>query len=131
MPFFHLAVPTHDLEQSKKFYTTFFNAKIGREYLSQYVIFHFFGHQLVTHLNPEGVSQKVSMYPRHYGIIFESKEDFDALYHHCKEKGAPFFEELFERYPNQQGWHFSFFVSDPSNNLIEIKHYVNQEDIFN
>lgn len=130
MDCFHLAIPSDNLEKSKEFYTKMFDAKIGREY-PHYVIFNFFGHQVVTHLNPEGVSKEVKMYPRHYGIIFEEKESFDRVYSLCKEHGAPFFEDMFERYQNEHGWHFSFFVSDPSNNLIELKYYVNKNDIFN
>lgn len=130
MSIFHLAIPSHDLSISKQFYTRAFGAQIGREY-SNYVIFNFFGHQVVTHLNPEGVSKEVKMYPRHYGIIFEKRSEFDAVYALCKKAEASFFEELFERYQNQHGWHFSFFVSDPSNNLIELKYYVNLNDIFN
>lgn len=129
MSIFHLAVPSHNLTLTKEFYTTAFCAKIGREY-NDYVIFNFFGHQLVTHLKPECVSSEVSMYPRHFGIIFENRNDFDHVYASCKQANAPFFEDLFERYQNQPGWHFSFFVADPSNNLIELKYYVNSSDIY-
>lgn len=127
---FHLAVPSHDLDKSKAFYTNVFGAKVGREY-PHYVIFNFFGHQFVTHLKPEQIDINPQMYPRHYGIILDNKNDFDLLYERCKKNGASFFEDLFERYKDQHGWHFSFFVYDPSNNLIELKYYVNKKDIFN
>lgn len=130
MNVFHLAIPTHDISLAKEFYTKAFGASIGREY-DDYVIFNFLGHQVVTHLNPSKVDQEVTMYPRHYGIIFDKKEDFDSVYARCQGTKVPFFEDLFERYQNKRGWHFSFFVSDPSNNLIELKYYVNPEDIFN
>lgn len=130
MPYFHLAIPTHDLALTKVFYTTAFGATIGREY-SNYVIFNFFGHQVVAHLDPEKSDKEAAMYPRHSGIIFEKREDFDRVYTMCQKAKVPFFEELFERYQNKKGWHFSFFVTDPSNNLIELKHYVDQNDIFN
>lgn len=130
MSIFHLAIPSNNLALSKKFYTDCFEATVGREY-DHYVIFNFFGHQVVTHLDPESVPKSVTMYPRHYGIILENREDFDKIYALCKKAKAPFFEDLFERYQNKKGWHFSFFVSDPSNNLIELKYYVNKNDIFN
>lgn len=130
MGVFHLAIPSHDLSLSKEFYTKAFGATVGREY-PHYIIFNFFGNQVVTHLDPKGISQEVKMYPRHYGIILDNHEDFDCLYKKCKDAEAPLFEDLFERYQNAQGWHFSFFVSDPSNNLIEVKYYVNENDIFN
>ncbi len=127
---FHLAIPTHDLSLAKDFYTKALGATVGRSY-DNYIIFNFFGHQVVTHLNPEGVDKKVSMYPRHYGMILDNRTEFDEIYKMCKATNAPFFEDLFERYKNEKGWHFSFFVSDPSKNLIEFKYYVNQSDVFN
>ena len=130
MSIFHLAIPTHDLALSKEFYTKCFEATLGRDY-DHYTIFNVFGHQVVTHLNPNAISKDVTMYPRHYGIILEARDDFDKIYNLCKQAKAPFFEDLFERYQNEKGWHFSFFVSDPSNNLIELKYYVNKNDIFN
>ena len=130
MSIFHLAIPSHDLSLSKEFYTKAFGAVVGREY-EHYVIFNFFNHQLVTHLDVDGVSKEVKMYPRHCGIIFETRDEFDRVYGLCKKIKAPFFEDLFERYENKPGWHVSFFVYDPSNNLIELKYYVNHEDIFN
>ena len=129
MSIFHLAIPSHDLSLSKAFYTQVFEAKIGREY-PHYVVFNFYGHQLVCHLAPEDVPKELKMYPRHFGRIFEQKEDFDALYERAKKVQTPFFEESFERFPRTVGWHYSFFLVDPSNNLIEIKHYVNESDIF-
>lgn len=129
MSIFHLAIPSNNLAQTKDFYTKAFGATIGREY-EHYVIFNFFGHQLVSHYNPEGCSDKVQMYPRHHGIIFDNRKDFDHVYALCKKANVPFFEDLFERYVNKPGWHFSFFVSDPSNNLVELKYYVDSKDIF-
>ncbi|MEY3183276.1 MAG: hypothetical protein RLZ35_1261 [Pseudomonadota bacterium] len=129
MTIFHLAIPSHDLALSKQFYTEVCGATLGREY-PHYVVFHFFGHQLVCHLAPEEVPKELKMYPRHFGPIFEKKEDFDALYARAKKYQTPFFEESFERFAHKPGWHYSFFLIDPSNNLIEVKHYVNSSDIF-
>lgn len=129
MSIFHLAIPTHDLNAAKNFYIKAFCATVGREYPG-YVIFNFFGHQLVTHLSPDKVENEVAMYPRHYGIIVGNRDQFDRIYAACKQAEVSFYEELFERFQNKKGWHFSFFVSDPSNNLIELKYYVDQNDIF-
>lgn len=127
-PIFHLAIPTHDLSESRRFYEELMGFSVGRSY-PDYVIYDFSGHQLVTHLKPNEICKKPAMYPRHFGLIFESKKDFDALYKRCKEKKAPFFEDLFERFKEKKGWHWSFFVHDFSNNLLEMKYYVNPEDI--
>jgi len=129
MTIFHLAIPTHDLGLAKEFYTKVLKAKVGREY-PQYVVFNVYGHQLVTHLAPEDVPKKVKMYPRHFGPVLESMEEFNEVYERAKKQGTPFFEERFERYQNKPGWHHSFFLIDPSNNLIEVKYYVNKSDIY-
>lgn len=129
MTAFHLAIPTHDLEASKDFYTKAFGASIGREY-SHYVIFNFFGHQLVTHMDEEECPTEVRMYPRHFGIILETFDELKKVYDLCKNAGVSFYEDLFERFKEKAGWHHSFFVIDPSNNLIEFKYYVNEKDIF-
>ena len=128
MHIFHLAIPSQDLEASITFYRDTMGATVGRSY-SNYAVFDFFGHQLVTHLDPEGIDKNVKMYPRHFGIIVDSLENFESLYQRCKTNNAPFFQEKFERFISKPGWHHSFFISDPSNNLIEIKYYKNKKDI--
>lgn len=129
MTIFHLAIPTDSLEKTKQFYHEILGAKIGREY-KDYVVFDFYGHQLVTHYCPEQISQNVSMYPRHFGIILDDKKEFDRVYENCRQKKVNFYKTLFERFREKQGWHNSFFIIDPSNNLIEIKYYINKSDIF-
>lgn len=129
MNIFHLAVPTHNLLEAKIFYGEALGASIGREYPG-YVIFDFFGHQLVTHLNPKKIDTEVSMYPRHFGIIFDNKEVFERIYHQAKKKEVNFYEDMFERFIGQPGQHWTFFLIDPSNNLIEFKYYQNKDSIF-
>ena len=60
MSIFHLAIPSHDLALSKEFYVNSFGAIVGREY-GHYVIFNFFGHQVVAHLDEAGVSKEVAV----------------------------------------------------------------------
>jgi len=129
MSIFHLAIPSHDLSLAKAFYTQIFEATIGREY-PHYVIFNYFGHQVVCHLAPDEIPKEVKMYPRHFGIVFDDKAVFDRIYDHAQKHNAKFFKPLFERYENKPGWHYSFLLIDPSNNLIELKYYVNASDIF-
>ena len=116
MNILHLAIPTHDIGASKEFYSTSLGAGIGREY-SGYVIFDFFGHQLVCHLDADKIDTEVSMYPRHFGVILKDKEYFDRIYQNAINKDLKFYEKLFERFQGKPGWHWSFFLIDPSNNL--------------
>ena len=129
MSIFHLAIPTHDIEAAKIFYHQGLGAAVGREY-PRYVIFNFFGHQVVCHHNPDKIDQEVSMYPRHFGIIFEDREIFDSLYQRAQEAGLEFYEPMFERLKDKPGRHWTFFLTDPSNNLIEFKFYENDQSIF-
>ncbi len=128
MSIFHIAIPTHDIAAAKEFYDRSLGADVGREYPG-YVIFNFFGHQLVCHLHDK-IDEEVQMYPRHFGIIMEDKPTFDAVYQKAKAAGVKFYEELFERFANKPAWHWSFFLIDPSNNLIEFKFYKNQDLVF-
>lgn len=110
------------------FYESVLGQKAGREY-KEYVVFNFFGHQLVCHLDPQGIDQTVKMYPRHFGIIFDTKELFMETHKRAKDQKASFFEDLFERFQENPAWHWSFFLIDPSNNLIEFKYYKYAEQI--
>jgi extradiol dioxygenase family protein len=40
-----------------------------------------------------------------------------------REAGVAFHTEPFRRFPGLQEEHATFFLRDPSNNLIEFKHY--------
>src|ERR1044072_1501698 len=48
---FHLAIPVHDLGAARAFYGRMFGCPECRS-SSEWVDFDFFGHQLVTHLDP-------------------------------------------------------------------------------
>lgn len=126
MAIFHLAIPTHDLDAAAKFYTEKLGATQGRRY-KDHVNFNFFSHQVVCHLAPDQIPKELSMYPRHFGVIFDNKEDFDAAHAHCVKSDAPFFEQRFLRFEGKPEQHETFFIADVSNNLIEFKYYYDQQ----
>lgn len=129
MSIFHLAVPTNSIESSIDFYHKKLSCEMGRKY-EEYVVFNFYGHQLVCHLDEKHQIEKPTMYPRHYGLIFETLEKFDQAYQDCVKSELQFFRERFERFKGKAGWHESFFVTDPSNNLLEFKYYHDKRDIY-
>ena len=122
---FHLAVPAYDLDATVDFYVFSLGCKLARRYDDR-VTFDFFGDQLVCHLSPrpERLSiEDVTMYPRHFGVTFRERRDFDALYSLCRQRDVPFFADVSERFVGLVEVHSTFVVYDPALNLLEFKHY--------
>lgn len=126
---FHLAIPTNNIELLKDFYQKL-GASFGRE-SKQFLIINFFGHQVVAHLSPNEITSAPEMYPRHFGLVIDSKEELENIYQLAKKNDLKFFEEKFLRFENTAEEHMTFFLQDPSNNLIEFKWYKNSSKIFN
>jgi extradiol dioxygenase family protein len=124
---FHLAIPAYDLDDTVEFYVTKMGCKLARRYDDR-VTFDFFGDQLVCHLSeaPEHrvPMNELPMYPRHFGVTFREQSDFDALYQLCQQRGIPLFSDVSLRFEGRVEVHQTFVACDPSDNLIEFKHYV-------
>ena len=129
MHVFHLAIPTHDLDVTENFYTTIMGAEKARRYDDR-VTFRFFEHQVVCHLAPDEIATEIKMYPHHYGITFVNKKDFDDCYERCKAANHPLYKDRFTRWPEKAEKHDTFFIADPSNNLIEFKYYYDPQFIY-
>lgn len=126
---FHLAIPSHDFKLSKSFYGDKLGLQLGRESES-FVIINFFNHQVVLHLSPDEIDKAVKMYPRHFGLVIASEEEYLKLLNRAKEHKCEFFKDDFNRWAGKPEEHRSFFLRDPSNNLLEFKWYKNRETIF-
>lgn len=125
---FHLAIPTHDLDAARAFYTAL-GCRVARRYADR-ITLDFFGDQVVCHLDPEACESDPKMYPRHFGITFRAAADYDALLAHARDAGLPFFAEPFTRFRGRREAHSSFMLRDPSNNLLEFKHYPDPEMMY-
>lgn len=125
---FHLAFPVTDLEATKKFYVEGLGCTLGRESDSA-VILGLAGHQIVAHLVKE-VSPQKGIYPRHFGLVFTDEKDWQALADRAKSKGLKFYQEPRTRYAGQPIEHRTFFLEDPSHNLLEFKFYTRESAIF-
>src|SRR5277367_2150580 len=91
---FHLAIPVYDLDETVDFYVTKLGCKLARRYDDR-VTLDFFGDQVVCHLTeapptPVPMSE-LPMYPRHFGVTFREKDDFDAVYQLCQHRSIPLF----------------------------------------
>lgn len=118
---FHLAIPARDLDETFTFYVTKLGCKLARRYPDR-ITLDFFGDQVVCHLS-EHYDQAPKMYPRHFGVTFKDKQSYDNLLNLAKQREIPFFQEPMLRFQGLVEAHETFFLIDPSNNLLEFKHY--------
>ncbi|KTC75196.1 Glyoxalase/Bleomycin resistance family protein [Legionella birminghamensis] len=126
---FHLAFPVHDFEQTKWFYQEILEFEQGRE-SEHALIFNFASHQIVAHKVDEILPEQQGIYPRHFGLVFLQREEFDHFMDKLLQKKLPFEIPLKTRFTGTKIEHFSFFLKDPSNNLLEFKYYTHPSAIF-
>jgi extradiol dioxygenase family protein len=118
---FHLAIPCRDLDEAFEFYVTKLGCKLARRYPDR-ITLDFFGDQVVCHLSQK-FDREPQMYPRHFGVTFRGREEFENLLSLARQRELPFFQEPFVRFEGRAEEHRSFFLVDPSNNLLEFKYY--------
>jgi extradiol dioxygenase family protein len=87
-------------------------------------------HQLVAHFVPDQPLKQKGIYPRHFGLIFLSQQEWQALADRAKTKGLIFYQQPRVRFPETRIEHRTFFLEDPSHNLLEFKHYTYESAIF-
>jgi extradiol dioxygenase family protein len=118
---FHLAIPCADLDAAFDFYVTKLGCKLARRYDDR-ITLDFFGDQVVCHLSDQ-IDAQPRMYPRHFGITFRDREEFDALLRLAHVRQLPFFQQPMTRFEGRVEEHLTFMLIDPSNNLLEFKFY--------
>jgi extradiol dioxygenase family protein len=128
-PIFHLAIPINNIEQAKAFYCSGLGCKLGRE-TAQALILNFYGHQVVAHITEESLTAQKGIYPRHFGLIFSSESDWEALLERAKDKQLKFYQTPKLRFPGKLTEHRTFFLEDPFHNLLEFKFYRHSQAIF-
>ncbi len=126
---FHLAFPVHNLEEAKRFYVDGLGCTLGRE-SSSAVTLELAGHQIVAQLTSETLERQQGIYPRHFGLIFSAAEDWQKLVDRANAKGLRFYQHPRRRYAGTRIEHQTFFLEDPSHNLLEFKHYRYDSAIF-
>ncbi|WP_199248823.1 VOC family protein [[Phormidium] sp. ETS-05] len=126
---FHLAFPINDIAKSKQFYAAGLGCEVGRESPTS-VIFNLCGHQLVAHVTKEPLTPQKGIYPRHFGIVFSSEADWEAMLQRAKDHGLSFYQEPKHRFTDLPLEHRTFFLEDPFHNLLEFKYYYHSDAIF-
>lgn len=126
---FHLAFPVHDLEEAKKFYVGGLGCTLGRQ-SSRAMVMEFNHHQIVAQLTTEPLSQQKGIYPRHFGLVFTDETEWKELAERARTRGLKFYQQPRRRFPGTRLEHQTFFLEDPSHNLLEFKHYTHDSAIF-
>jgi uncharacterized protein len=130
---FHLAIPAYDLDEAQDFYVTKLGCKLARRYADR-ITLDFFGDQVVCHLTepPETpvAMEDIPMYPRHFGVTFREKDDFDAFYLLCQQREVPIYSDVKLRFEGKIEVHSTFVLCDPSSNLLEFKYYVDHRMMY-
>ena len=125
---FHLAFPVHDLSAAKKFYLAL-GCKAGRE-SKHSLILNLHGHQIVAQIAEKPLPVQKGIYPRHFGLVFRSLKDWTQLLNRARRKRLRFYQDPRLRYPGTPIEHHTFFLQDPSHNLLEFKCYTHPTAIF-
>ncbi len=126
---FHLAFPIHDIKETIRFYVDGLGCTVGRR-SQQAITLGLAGHQLVGHMVTEEIPAQKGIYPRHFGLVLLSQEDWQALADRAKAKDLSFYQQPRVRFPGTRIEHRTFFLEDPSRNLLEFKHYTHESAIF-
>jgi extradiol dioxygenase family protein len=125
---FHLAFPVKDIPSTKAFYVDGLGCLVGRE-SPHSLILGFYGHQIVAHVVDE-INEPKGIYPRHFGIVFGEQPNWMALLERVQDKRLKFYQKPRVRFPDTPLEHRTFFLIDPSQNILEFKHYRFEQAIF-
>jgi len=132
---FHLAIPVHDLTAARAFYGQMLGCTEGRS-SDTWVDFDFFGHQLVTHLDPNrsaGVHHNEvdghDVPVPHFGVALEW-HGWHRLAERVQAGGVQFAIEPGIRFAGQVGEQATMFFYDPSGNALEFKAFRDPARLF-
>lgn len=119
---FHLAIPARDLDEAQQFYVEGLGCHLARRYEDR-ITLDFFGDQVVCHLSERWQREPLELYPRHFGITFRAREDFEAVVLCAETRHLRVFSPCQPRFKDTVEEHLTFVLADPSGNLVEFKHY--------
>tara|TARA_B100000989_G_scaffold292051_1_gene267366 strand:- start:196 stop:630 length:435 start_codon:yes stop_codon:yes gene_type:complete len=127
---FHLAIQVRDIDEAREFYGQKLRLPEGR-CASEWIDFDLFGHQLVTHLNPDlGREGKTSSICNnvdehgvpvpHFGVVLQMR-DWVTLAEQVKSFIEGFVIDPYIRFKGESGEQATMFFLDPSGNALEFK----------
>ncbi|OWY61354.1 glyoxalase [cyanobacterium TDX16] len=138
-PLFHLAFPVVDLERTRRFYVDVLGCRVGRT-SDRWIDFDFGGHQITAHLRPEEAPATVGaartnavdghdVPVRHFGLIVD-RAVWDEMAERLRADGTDFVIEPYVRFAGEVGEQATMFFLDPSGNAIEVKSFLDRDQVF-
>jgi uncharacterized protein len=132
---FHLAVPVNDLAKAREFYGNLLGFEEGRSD-KQWIDWNFYGHQFVTHLNPNykpenycnSVDEHAIPIP-HFGVVL-TMEDWKQLAKKLENHHIEFIIKPYIRFEGLPGEQATMFFLDSSGNALEFKAFNNVDSLF-
>ncbi len=131
---FHLAIPVHELQLCREFYSNILAIEEGRS-SDSWVDFNFFGHQLVIHETKEFTKSAKNFVDGHgvpiphFGVVL-NMEQWNILKNRLVSKKIKFIIEPYIRFKNSPGEQATMFFLDPSGNSLEFKAFKNFNNLF-
>jgi extradiol dioxygenase family protein len=127
---FHLSIPALDLDATHHWYVEGLGCVAGRR-STDALILDLGGHQLVAQRSDPAhlAEQQPGIYPRHFGLVFAERADWQALLERSRAAGLSFGMEPKLRFVGEVLEHHTFFLIDPAGNWLEFKHYSNPEAV--
>ncbi len=127
---FHIAIAVRDIAEARDFYGSKLGFPEGRS-AENWIDFNMFGHQFVTHLNPElGINGKVpALYNPvdnhgvpipHCGVIMQF-DDWERFANRLEGIITEYIIEPYIRFKGLPGEQGTLFFADPSGNALEFK----------
>jgi uncharacterized protein len=121
-PTLHLSLPVDDLKSARAFYEDVLGCRIGRVRDRWFDVW-FFGLQLTLALEPDEVRPGSEQGVRHFGVTFNSSEQFAALVGRIRDQGVSWIEEPTEHQSAELSGKLGGKLADPAGNVIELKYY--------
>ncbi len=124
---FHLSVPVTNLADTRRFYGELLGCAEGRSADCR-IDWNFFGHHLVTHVEPGDASHKTTdvdssgvMTPcRHFGVVI-SHDDWERLADRLRAAEAHFHTEPQILFPDTVKEQSIMLIHDGCGNIVEFK----------
>ncbi len=131
---FHLSVQVRDIDEARDFYGAKMGLAEGRS-AENWIDFNMFGHQFVTHLNPQiGKAGKITSISNlvdghgvpvpHCGVVM-TFDDWEVFAQRASEFVDDFVIAPYIRFKGQPGEQGTMFFLDPSGNALEFKAFRN------